>query len=107
MPHSCLPPHQILEKKEGLFRMHMMGKRVDFAARSVISPDPYINMDEIGIPMVSVGKCWEVMVEWRCDVGSGEVMVGLENAEVWGGGGGQVVGRNTPSGPARGCGGVL
>ena len=32
--------------------MNMMGKRVDFAARSVISPDPYINMDEIGIPMV-------------------------------------------------------
>lgn len=43
---------QILEKKEGLFRMNMMGKRVDFAARSVISPDPYINMDEIGIPLV-------------------------------------------------------
>ncbi len=30
----------------------MMGKRVDFAARSVISPDPYINMDEIGMPLV-------------------------------------------------------
>lgn len=45
---------QILEKKEGLFRMNMMGKRVDFAARSVISPDPYINMDEIGIPMVRI-----------------------------------------------------
>ena len=25
---------------------------MDFAARSVISPDPYINMDEIGIPLV-------------------------------------------------------
>jgi DNA-directed RNA polymerase I subunit RPA1 len=33
---------QQLEKKEGLFRMNMMGKRVNFAARSVISPDPYI-----------------------------------------------------------------
>ena len=44
---------QILEKKEGLFRKHMMGKRVDFAARSVISPDPYIDMDEIGVPLVS------------------------------------------------------
>jgi len=43
---------QILEKKEGLFRKHMMGKRVDYAARSVISPDPYINMDEIGVPLV-------------------------------------------------------
>ena len=31
---------QVLEKKEGLFRKNMMGKRVNFAARSVISPDP-------------------------------------------------------------------
>ena len=33
---------QLLEHKEGLFRMNMMGKRVNFAARSVIAPDPYI-----------------------------------------------------------------
>jgi len=33
---------QQLEKKEGLFRKNMMGKRVNFACRSVISPDPYI-----------------------------------------------------------------
>lgn len=31
----------------------MMGKRVDYAARSVICPDMYINTNEIGIPMVS------------------------------------------------------
>lgn len=43
---------QLLEKKEGLFRKHMMGKRVNYAARSVISPDPYLNTDEIGIPEV-------------------------------------------------------
>lgn len=42
---------QILEKKEGLFRMKMMGKRVNFAARSVISPDPSLNTDEVGIPL--------------------------------------------------------
>ncbi len=28
-----------------------MGKRVDFCARSVISPDPYINLDELGVPL--------------------------------------------------------
>ena len=33
---------QQLEKKEGLFRKNMMGKRVNFACHSVISPDPYI-----------------------------------------------------------------
>ena len=42
---------QELEKKEGLFRKHMMGKRVNFAARSVISPDPYIDTNEIGLPL--------------------------------------------------------
>ncbi|GFS71229.1 DNA-directed RNA polymerase I subunit RPA1 [Nephila pilipes] len=47
---------QILEKKEGLFRMNMMGKRVNYASRSVISPDPYIMVDEIGIPLVFAKK---------------------------------------------------
>lgn len=47
---------QMMEKKEGLFRMHMMGKRVNFACRSVISPDPYIGTHEIGIPMVFATK---------------------------------------------------
>jgi DNA-directed RNA polymerase I subunit RPA1 len=30
--------------------VQMMGKRVNFAARSVISPDPFINVDEVGVP---------------------------------------------------------
>ncbi|XP_062563264.1 DNA-directed RNA polymerase I subunit RPA1 [Armigeres subalbatus] len=42
---------QIIEKKEGLVRMHMMGKRVNYAARTVITPDPNIGVDEIGIPI--------------------------------------------------------
>jgi DNA-directed RNA polymerase I subunit RPA1 len=50
-----IPPagiKQILEKKEGLFRKHMMGKRVNYAARSVISPDVNLETCEIGVPMV-------------------------------------------------------
>ena len=47
---------QILEKKEGLFRKHMMGKRVNFAARSVISPDVMLETNEIGVPMVFAKK---------------------------------------------------
>lgn len=43
---------QKLEKKEGLFRKNMMGKRVNYAARSVISPDPNIETSEIGVPPV-------------------------------------------------------
>ncbi|EST05564.1 RNA polymerase, alpha subunit [Kalmanozyma brasiliensis GHG001] len=54
-----LPPpgvKQGLEKKEGLFRKHMMGKRVNFAARSVISPDVNIETNEIGVPPVFARK---------------------------------------------------
>jgi DNA-directed RNA polymerase I subunit RPA1 len=47
---------QVLEKKEGLFRKNMMGKRVNFAARSVISPDPNIETNEIGVPPVFAMK---------------------------------------------------
>ncbi|KAJ8262484.1 hypothetical protein GJAV_G00166990 [Gymnothorax javanicus] len=47
---------QVLEKKDGLFRKHMMGKRVDYAARSVICPDMYIGINDIGIPMVFATK---------------------------------------------------
>lgn len=42
---------QLLERKEGLFRKHMMGKRVNYCCRSVISPDNYIGTNEIGIPV--------------------------------------------------------
>ncbi len=30
--------------------MHMMGKRVNFAARSVITPDPNLDVEEVGVP---------------------------------------------------------
>lgn len=40
----------------GLFRKNMMGKRVNYAARSVISPDPYIATNEIGVPMCFASK---------------------------------------------------
>lgn len=38
------------------FRLHMMGKRVNYAARTVITPDPFINVDEIGLPEVFARK---------------------------------------------------
>lgn len=47
---------QVLEKKTGIIRLHMMGKRVNYAARTVITPDPFINVDEIGLPEVFARK---------------------------------------------------
>lgn len=41
---------QQLETKQGLFRMHMMGKRVNFSCRSVIGPDVFLDTSEVGIP---------------------------------------------------------
>lgn len=39
-----------LKGKEGRIRSNLMGKRVDFSARTVISPEPNINIDELGVP---------------------------------------------------------
>ena len=36
--------------------MNMMGKRVNYAARSVIMPDPFIRTSEIGVPPVFAKK---------------------------------------------------
>ena len=41
---------QMIEKKEGLLRTNMLGKRVNFSGRSVIAPDPNIHLHEVGIP---------------------------------------------------------
>jgi DNA-directed RNA polymerase II subunit RPB1 len=40
-----------LKAKEGRIRGNLMGKRVDFSARSVITPDPKIGIDELGVPV--------------------------------------------------------
>ncbi len=41
---------QRLKGKEGRFRYNLSGKRVNFSARTVISVDPYIDIDEVGVP---------------------------------------------------------
>jgi len=41
---------QRLKGKEGRIRGNLMGKRVDFSARTVITPDPNLSIDEVGVP---------------------------------------------------------
>jgi len=41
---------QRLKSKEGRFRNNLSGKRVNFSARTVVSPDPKISVDEVGVP---------------------------------------------------------
>jgi len=40
-----------LNGKQGRVRGNLMGKRVDFSARSVITPDPNLSIRELGIPL--------------------------------------------------------
>jgi DNA-directed RNA polymerase beta' subunit len=42
---------QRLGGKEGRIRYNIQGKRVEFSARSVITPDPNLSVAEIGVPM--------------------------------------------------------
>lgn len=42
---------QRLQAKDGRMRYNLMGKRGDYTARTVITPDPNIELDEIGIPL--------------------------------------------------------
>lgn len=41
---------QRLKGKEGRVRGNLMGKRVDFSARTVITPDPNLQIDQVGVP---------------------------------------------------------
>jgi len=41
---------QRLKGKMGRFRGNLSGKRVDFSSRTVISPDPNLRVDQVGVP---------------------------------------------------------
>ncbi|MDK6028538.1 DNA-directed RNA polymerase subunit A' [Ignisphaera sp. 4213-co] len=58
---------QRMRGKEGRFRGNLSGKRVDYSARTVISPDPYLSINEVGVPL-DVAKILTVpekVTEWN------------------------------------------
>jgi len=60
---------QRLKGKEGRFRSSLSGKRVDFSARTVISPDPNLSINEVGVP-IEVAKILtipEKVTPWNID----------------------------------------
>ena len=44
---------QRLKGKEGRFRANLSGKRVNFSSRTVISPEPFLSINEVGIPEIA------------------------------------------------------
>ncbi|TFG10745.1 DNA-directed RNA polymerase subunit A' [Candidatus Thorarchaeota archaeon] len=60
---------QRLKGKEGRFRSNLSGKRVDFSARTVISPDPNLSMNEVGVPeeIARILTIPQRATEWNMD----------------------------------------
>ncbi len=58
---------QRLKGKRGRFRYNLTGKRVNFAARSTISPDPYLGINELGVPEAIASELTvpEYVTEWN------------------------------------------
>ncbi|MFA5142446.1 MAG: DNA-directed RNA polymerase subunit A' [Candidatus Woesearchaeota archaeon] len=56
-----------IKSKEGRIRHNLAGKRTNFSARSVISPDPMLKLNEVGVPMVVAMKLTvpERVTEWN------------------------------------------
>ena len=56
-----------IKSKEGRFRHNLAGKRVNYAARTVISPDSKIELNEVGVPMVVAMELTvpERVTEWN------------------------------------------
>ncbi len=45
-----------IKSKEGRIRHNLAGKRTNFSARTVISPDPMIKLNEVGVPSIIATK---------------------------------------------------
>lgn len=60
---------QRLKGKEGRFRGSLSGKRVDFSSRTVISPDPSLDLSEVGVPEAVAKKLTipEIITEWNIE----------------------------------------
>jgi len=56
-----------IKSKEGRIRHNLAGKRTNFSARTVISPDPMIKLNEVGVPFVMAKKLTipERVNEWN------------------------------------------
>ncbi len=56
-----------IKSKEGRIRHNLVGKRTNFSARTVISPDPTLNINEVGVPSIMAEKLTvpERVTEWN------------------------------------------
>jgi len=67
-----------IKSKEGRIRHNLVGKRTNFSSRTVISPDPMIDIDEVGVPFSIAMKLSvpEKVTEWNIEYLKGYVEKG-------------------------------
>ena len=58
-----------IKSKEGRIRHNLAGKRTNFSSRTVISPDPMIHLNEVGVPKIVAMKLTipEMVNEWNME----------------------------------------
>ncbi|MBD3248679.1 DNA-directed RNA polymerase subunit A' [Candidatus Woesearchaeota archaeon] len=58
-----------IKSKEGRIRHNLAGKRTNFSARTVISPDPMLKLNEVGVPRIVAMKLSipETVTEWNME----------------------------------------
>jgi len=70
-----------IKSKEGRFRHNLAGKRVNFSARTFITPDPRIKFNEVGVPLIIAKELTvpEKVTEWNINYLKKFVENGFEN----------------------------
>ncbi|OGB86457.1 DNA-directed RNA polymerase subunit beta', partial [candidate division TM6 bacterium RIFCSPHIGHO2_12_FULL_38_8] len=81
---------EMLRGKQGRFRQNLLGKRVDYSARSVIVVDPELKMNQCGLPKVMALELFKSHVYaelLRCNIASNlriaKKMVEESTTDVW------------------------
>lgn len=54
-----------MAKKEGLIRGNILGKRIDFSGRAVITPDPTLRLDQCKLPYIMVLEIFKLPIAKR------------------------------------------
>lgn len=78
-PLKCIKAR--LKSKDGRVRGNLMGKRVDFSSRSVITPDPILKCDQLGVPL---DICRNLTIPERVDpFNIGKLRRYIRNGPTW------------------------
>ena len=79
-----------LKGKQGRFRQNLLGKRVDFSARSVIVSGPELQLNQCGLPKAIALRLFEPFIIRRlqvmnvaCTVKAAKRMIKDQSKEVW------------------------